>query len=123
MVRTTTSGIDSPTIQQRKLTTSVVVNDGEAVALGGLMQESTSVGRRKIPLLGDIPLVGNAFQQKTNGIRRTELLIFIQPRVVRDINEARAVTDEYRRQLDLRGPYAPGRAGERMLRDVNRLAH
>jgi general secretion pathway protein D len=104
VVKTTTSGIDSPTIRQRKLTTSVVVSDSEALALGGLIQERETTGKTKVPVLGDVPFLGNAFRQKTNAIGRTELIIFIRPRVIRDLHEARRVTDEFRRELNVQAP-------------------
>jgi general secretion pathway protein D len=104
VVKTTTSGIDSPTIRQRKMTTSVVVNDSEALALGGLIQERETTGKTKVPVLGDVPLIGNAFRQKANAIGRTELIIFIRPRVIRDLNEARRVTEEFRKELNVQAP-------------------
>ncbi len=100
VTKTTTSGIDSPTIQQRKIRTRVVVNDGEALVLGGLIQERKTNDRSQVPLLGEIPILGNVFKDKTNTIKRTELMIFIRPRVVRNFEEARSATDEFRRRLD-----------------------
>jgi general secretion pathway protein D len=104
VVRTTTSGIDSPTIRQRKVNTSVVISDGEALALGGLIQERETINNSKVPVLGDVPLLGNAFRSKSNSVSRTELIIFIRPRVIRDITEARQVTEEFRRQLSIEAP-------------------
>jgi general secretion pathway protein D len=104
VVKTTTSGIDSPTIRQRKIKTSVVVTDGEALALGGMIQERETTGKAKVPILGDIPLLGNAFRQKTNSTARTELIIFIRPRVIRDMEEARRVTNEFQRELRVKAP-------------------
>src|SRR4029077_18567260 len=74
---TTTSGIDSPTIQQRRIRTTVAVADGEAVALGGLIQERNTVNKNQMPILGDIPVLGKAFGTKDDQINRTELLIII----------------------------------------------
>ncbi|CAN7655084.1 type II secretion system secretin GspD [Pararhizobium sp. LjRoot235] len=119
VVATTTSGIDSPTIQQRKISTRVVVHDGESLALGGLIQEQKSLNQKKVPILGDIPLLGNAFKSKTDAINRTELIIFIRPRIVRDNEEARQVTDEFRQQFDFGRTDTPGK---RMKRDLTRLA-
>ncbi len=102
VTQTTTSGIDSPTIQQRKVATRVIVNDGEALALGGLIQERKTNNRGQVPILGDIPVLGNAFKDKTDKIEKTELIIFIRPRVVRNVREARSVTDEFRRKLDFK---------------------
>jgi general secretion pathway protein D len=115
VARTTTSGIDSPTIRQRRVKTTVVVNDGEALTLGGIIQDQASQGAEQIPILGDIPIIGNAFKQKTNGIRKTELLILITPRVVRDQSEARRVTDEYRRGIG--ASIAPIRRGRPTIVD------
>lgn len=120
VIATTTSGIDSPTIQQRKIATRVVVHDGESLALGGLIQEKKSLNQRKVPVLGDIPLLGNAFKSKTDGINRTELIIFIRPRIVRDSEEARQATDEFRQQFDFGDSDTPGK---RMKRDLIRLAN
>lgn len=99
VTQTTTSNIDSPTIQQRRVKTTVVVNDGESVALGGLIQDSRSTKAKQVPVLGDIPLIGSAFRDKDSAIQKTELVIFITPRVVRNLNEAQAITEEYRQRL------------------------
>jgi len=99
VVQTTTSGIDSPTIQQRRIKTSVAVNNGEGLALGGLMQHQNNNTQGQVPLLGSIPIIGNAFKFKDNTIAKTELMIFITPTVMRNLNEARAVTDEFRRKM------------------------
>ncbi|TGR83306.1 type II secretion system protein GspD [Mesorhizobium sp. M2D.F.Ca.ET.223.01.1.1] len=120
---TKSSGIDSPTIQQRKVQTRVMVNDGETLALGGLIQEKNSVGRSQVPILGDIPVIGNAFKQKDDGIKRTELIIFIKPHVVRDINEAREVTEEFRGKINLQTPIQQRRGGTKLQQDVKRLAY
>lgn len=99
VVPTTSSGIDSPTFRQRRVRTSVAVNDGEALVLGGLMQDDRSLARKQIPILGDIPFIGNAFKHKSNRIGKTELIIVITPHVMRGTTEARRVTDEFRREM------------------------
>lgn len=119
VVPTTTSGIDSPTIQQRKISTRVVVNDGESLALGGLIQERKNRTDKKMPILGDLPVLGNAFKAKTDGINRTELVIFIRPKVVRDVQSARDVTNEFREQFNSTDYDAPA---ARIRRDMKRLA-
>jgi general secretion pathway protein D len=101
---TTTSGIDSPTIHKRRIKTSVVVNNGEALALGGLIQDSKTVTRNQAPVLGDIPIIGNAFKQLDNQIGKTELIIILVPHLMRNAGEARLVTDEYRRELSINSP-------------------
>ena len=99
VIETTTSGIDSPTISQRRLKTSVAVDSGQTLALGGLIEDTTSKVTRKVPVLGDIPILGLAFRDKDDGVERRELLILITPRVIRDGNEAREITDEYRMRV------------------------
>jgi general secretion pathway protein D len=98
---TTSSTINSPTFTQRRIKTTVVVRDGESVALGGMMQDRSSVSRNQFPILGDIPYLGNLFKSKDDNIKRTELLIIITPRVMRDVNQARELTDEFRDRLNL----------------------
>jgi general secretion pathway protein D len=98
---TTTSTIDSPTIKQRRVKTTVQVKDGEALALGGLIQDQVNDTRNQIPVFGDIPLIGNAFREKSGTIGKTELIVLITPRVMRGANAAREITDEYSRKFDL----------------------
>lgn len=102
--RTVTSGIDSPTISQRRVRTSVVVQDGDVVTLGGMIQERNTETKSQVPLLGNLPLVGAAFRQKDDRIERTELLIFIRPLVVANRKDAQAVTQELRQRLNLERP-------------------
>ncbi|MEM9761998.1 MAG: type II secretion system secretin GspD [Pseudomonadota bacterium] len=99
VVTTATSGIDSPTIQQRIVESTVAVDDGQAIVIGGLIRETLARTQQKIPLLGDIPLLGAAFRNTSDSDERTELLIIITPRVIRNNAEARAVTEEYREAL------------------------
>ncbi|CCE00702.1 General secretion protein D [Bradyrhizobium sp. STM 3809] len=102
---TTTSNIDSPTIRQRKIRTSVVVNDGDTLVLGGLIQDSRTTGRSQLPIIGDIPFVGNLAGSRDNVIGKTELIILIRPHVMRSLDEARSVTEEYRRYMAIEGPH------------------
>ncbi len=91
--------LGSPTISQRKIETIVAVQSGETVALGGLIQDQETDGYSGIPILSEIPLLGNLFKVTTKATKRTELLVLITPRVVRDQTEARLVTEELRRRL------------------------
>jgi general secretion pathway protein D len=94
-----TSGIDSPTIRQRKVQTSVALGDGQTLALGGLVQENNSFGRTEVPGLGRVPVLGNLFRNKNSKKGRTELLILIRPRVVQNDDEAAAATSYWRAKL------------------------
>jgi general secretion pathway protein D len=115
---TTSSNIDSPTIRQRKIRTSVVVNDSDALVLGGLIQDSRSIGRTQIPVLGDLPILGSAVSNKDNSIGKTELIILIRPHVIRSLDEARSITDEYRHFMAIEGPHR--RTAPRRLQDTGR---
>ena len=101
VVATTTSKIDSPTIQQRRVRTTVSVPDGGNILIAGLMQDRSNVNRDQIPILGDLPVIGNAFKTKTDGVQRTELLIAITPRIIKDTSQIHAATEEYRAKLNL----------------------
>jgi general secretion pathway protein D len=105
VVATTTSTIDSPTIQQRKLKSTIVAQDGNTIALGGLIRDRRTDGKSGIPLLMDIPLVGNLFSTTSNAKVRTELLVLLTPHVVRSPEDARAVTDELKQGLQSLEPF------------------
>lgn len=96
---TTTSGIDSPTISQRKIETSVVVQDGQTIALGGLIEEKKNLTNGQVPGLGDVPVVGSLFRNRKDLRGKTELLVLITPKVVRNGAEARAITSELRQRI------------------------
>ena len=96
---TTTSGIDSPTISQRKIETSVVVQSGRTIVLGGLIEESRNKTNSRVPIAGDVPLLGALFRNRKDEAQKTELLILITPKVIRNGAEARAITEELRRRL------------------------
>ena len=99
VVATTTSQLDSPTIQQRQIQSTIAVQSGETIALGGLIRDDQTEGFSGVPLLGRIPLLGSLFRVKTTTKVRTELLILITPHVVGDQREARAVTEELRSRM------------------------
>jgi general secretion pathway protein D len=84
-----TEGLLTPTITQRKITSRVNVQSSQTVALGGLIQDSETRGRDRIPILGEIPVVGSLFGTTNVDDRRTELIIFITPRVIRNAEDAR----------------------------------
>ncbi len=78
-----------PSIDTHKVTTQVMVNNGDTVVLGGIYENSKNNNQTKVPLLGDIPLLGYLFRQKHVDTSRSELLIFVTPRIMNpsmDIN-------------------------------------
>jgi len=104
VVETTTSDLNSPTIQQRSIQSTVAVQSGDTIALGGLIRDREEESVSGIPILSAIPILGNLFKTTQNIVRRTELLVLITPRVVRDRREALDVTEELRRRLSAIGP-------------------
>ena len=98
-VSTTSSEIDAPTIQQRQIESTVAINSGETIVLGGLIQDTQTNAESGIPILHRIPLLGKLFGQTRDEVRRTELLVMITPRVIRNRNEAKDVTEEFKRKL------------------------
>lgn len=78
------AGTDNPPIDTRKLTSDVLVENGGTVVLGGIFEEEESNKVDKVPLLGDIPVVGNLFKNRHTDTSQKELLIFITPRIVTD---------------------------------------
>lgn len=117
---TTTSGIDSPTISQRKITTNIAVDNGQTIALGGLIQESQNRTKTKVPVAGDVPILGNLFRRKGDKVGKTELLVLITPQVIRNGSEARSVTAELRGRLQkanglVRTGVVPKADGHRIL--------
>jgi general secretion pathway protein D len=95
----TTAGINSPTFDDRNVTSRVVVQDGQTIGLAGLITDNTSLGNQGIPWLKDIPILGLLAGTQTNTRTRTELLILITPHVIHDQRDARALTDDLREQL------------------------
>jgi general secretion pathway protein D len=96
---TTTSGIDSPTIQQRKFTSTVAVRDKTTIALGGLIRESYTDGESGVPLLKDIPGLGYAFKSRNVEKRRAELVVFLTPRIIRNDEDAKEAIRYIRREM------------------------
>ncbi|RIJ29809.1 secretin N-terminal domain-containing protein [Henriciella algicola] len=81
---TTTSGIDSPTISQRRIQSTLVVPDGSTAVLGGLMSSTRSLTETGVPVLKDVPVLGKLFSATGDADRRSELVILIRPTLVTD---------------------------------------
>jgi general secretion pathway protein D len=80
----------------RAIETNVLVDDGSIVVLGGLVQDSVTTTVEKVPVLGDIPLLGHLFRFETRKQEKTNLMVFLRPYVVRDESSARSlVVDRY----------------------------
>ena len=93
------SAIDSPTFQQRVVSSRVVVQDGQTIGIAGLIRDADSRSNAGVPWLKDIPVLGVLFGQQNNQRVRTELLVLLTPHVVRSQREAHDLTDELRDAL------------------------
>lgn len=107
VVPTTTSAIDSPTIRQRRVATSVAVSDGHSLAIGGMVQEKAQITNENLPVLSDLPVIGPAFRNRIDQRVRTELLVFIRPRVIRGTVEADRIAEDFRQQFRAMMPVRP----------------
>lgn len=100
VVPTTTSTIDSPTIRQRKINSSVAVQSGAEVVLGGIISRQTDNVKEGIPVLMNIPLIGGAFTSLTRKEKaRTELLIIIRPTVINSRQDLQILTQEIKARM------------------------
>ncbi|MBI4455064.1 MAG: hypothetical protein HY644_04105 [Acidobacteria bacterium] len=89
----------TPTINRNYVETSLIVKDEHSIAIGGIISDSESLTRSRVPLLGDLPLVGALFGQTSRNTRRRELVVLITPRVVGSVSQADVTTDNFRRAL------------------------
>lgn len=78
-------GASEPCIDTKRLDTKAMVENGGTLILGGIYEEENSEGVSKVPLLGDIPVVGNLFKSRSRNTSKKELLIFITPRIVDNV--------------------------------------
>jgi general secretion pathway protein D len=93
------SSINSATgliTNKRSIESNILVDDGSVVVLGGLLQDEYSGNQEKVPVLGDVPIVGNLFKSETRSRRKTNLMVFLRPVVVRDTGQTEALSlDRY----------------------------
>lgn len=104
--RASGSSINSPVISTRKISTRVAVQDGEVLALGGLIRNIQSRDKTGIPFLSQIPIIGGLFGRQEKTTDKIELVILLKPRVIRGVDDARAVTDELRKKIRSLEPFS-----------------
>ena len=89
----------TPTINTNSISTSLIVRDGQTVAIAGIISDSFDEGRNRVPVLGSIPVIGSLFGTTTRNKRRNELVFFITPHVIRNLPTATELTRDFRRSL------------------------
>jgi general secretion pathway protein D len=77
----------SPSVFERSINTEVVAESGQSIVLGGLISESRSSRQTKVPVLGDLPFIGKLFQAETESGDKTELVVFVTPRLIESSSE------------------------------------
>lgn len=90
---------DSPIILVRKINTSIVASHGQTIVLGGLILENGTRDESKVPLLGDIPILGNLFKYTARKTDKTELLVLVTPTILTSTDDAVKVSDQIRKEL------------------------
>lgn len=90
---------NAPIVNKREADTVVSVKNGETIILGGIIRNSVTSKTNKVPLLGDIPILGNLFKSTSKDKSKTELIVLLRPRIVRDEDEARTLRLEGTKSL------------------------
>ena len=96
VLASTVNATNGPTTNKRTIESNVLVEDGSIVVLGGLLQDENSGNAEKVPGLGDVPLFGNLFKSEARSRKKTNLMVFLRPVVVRDARESERLSlDRY----------------------------
>ncbi len=99
-IPTTTSDIDSPTIRQRQFSSTVAVESGTTIVLGGLISDTDNGSRTSIPVLGNLPLLGPLFRDTSTSQLRTELVVFLTPRIIDNPEDHEATIQYFQNRLE-----------------------
>ncbi|MGD8882541.1 MAG: type II secretion system secretin GspD [Desulfobacterales bacterium] len=100
LASTLTTSSTLPVTQKRTVDTTVIVKDSQTVVIGGLIEDSTTENETKVPVLGDIPILGWLFRDKSEANEKTNLYIFLTPRVIKSPAEAREIMEDKKGQMD-----------------------
>ncbi|MDD4870538.1 MAG: type II secretion system secretin GspD [Kiritimatiellae bacterium] len=92
----------APIIAKRDVSTTVTVQDGKTIVIAGLTREDKTKSVRKVPILGSIPVLGILFRRTSDANEKTNLLIFVTPRIVSDMNKAESVMKDWEKKTDLK---------------------
>jgi general secretion pathway protein D len=94
-----TTSATLPTLTKRDIQTKVTVYDGKTVVIGGLIKNNKSVEETKVPLLGDIPILGWLFKRQSVSYTKTNLLVFITPHIVTKQEKIEAITEQKQEEM------------------------
>ncbi len=99
---------------KRQIGTTVLANDGEVIVLGGLLQDDEQVNVEKVPVLGDIPVIGNAFKSRGKSRTKTNLMVFLRPTIIRNAEDARPLTRDRLNRMRAVDVLQSGRASSKI---------
>ena len=102
------NNVQAPTVATRSAQATIRVMDGQTIILGGIISDNATRSVDKVPVLGDLPLIGSLFRHSTVSKKKSELLVFLTPRVVRTPEEASALTRSEQAKSIAPMPPAPG---------------
>jgi len=92
VVESATASTDGPTTSKRSASTTVVIKDHETMVIGGLIRDNVTTSERKVPFLGDIPILGWLFKYRNTKVEKTNLMIFITPYIIKNEQDAADIT-------------------------------
>ena len=101
-VQTTDSFTGNPRFTTREIKTTIKIKNRQTIVIGGLISTNKTIGERKIPLLGDIPLIGFLFKRSSTSIKRTNLMVFITPHILTNDTIADRITEELSKEQQLK---------------------
>ncbi|WP_425408599.1 type II secretion system secretin GspD [Hyphococcus sp.] len=110
---------------KREISTTALVDNGDILVIGGLIDDQREEREEKVPLLGDIPGIGNLFKQSSRERRRQNLMVFIRPTIIRDQQAANSATQrkfDYMRARELLRDGGPTSEMERLINEVTGAA-
>ncbi len=93
------AAIQSPSFSKRNVVTQITVQDGDTIAIGGIISETETQSSAGVPVLHRIPIVGGAFGAKSTSRQRTELIVFMTPRVIYDTNQMTEASEELKSSM------------------------
>ncbi|KVL86693.1 type II secretion system secretin GspD [Burkholderia stagnalis] len=92
VVTSTATAVNGPTFTKRSIQSTILADNGEIIVLGGLMQDNYNVTNSKVPLLGDIPWIGQLFRSESKNRQKTNLMVFLRPVIINDRQTAQAIS-------------------------------
>jgi general secretion pathway protein D len=94
-------GLATPQINVKSVDTQATVKNGETIVIGGIISESNDRSTDRIPIIGNIPIIGYLFGNTTMSKKRNELIVMITPHVIQSLDDATAVSDEFKKKVQM----------------------